>query len=99
MLVFIILVDVSRTDFPPLSFLSLGLFQPLRDVLPVRHLVDGLHVVRSDVLVLEIVGVLPDVDAEEGDETGRRLQRILAGQLTLRTGRDPDASKCTLPTT
>ena len=33
-----------------------------------------------DVLVLQVVGVLPDVDAEQGNEAGQGLKRILVKQ-------------------
>lgn len=57
----------------------LGLGQPLSHVLPVGHLVDGLDVIGPDVLVLQVVSVLPDVDAKEWNQTGGGLQRILVG--------------------
>lgn len=64
----------------------LGVGQPLGHVPPVGHLVDGLHVVGPHVLVLQVVGVLPNVDTEEGHKTGRRLERILQGSTgTIRT--------------
>src|SRR4029078_11501161 len=38
--------------------------QPLVDLRPVHHVPPRIHVVRAAVLVLQVVGVLPDVDAE-----------------------------------
>ena len=34
---------------------------------------DGFDVVWSDILILEVVGVLPDVDTEQGDEASGGL--------------------------
>ena len=42
------------------------------------YLENSFDVVRSDVLVLEVVGVLPHVDTEQRDQTGSGLQGILA---------------------
>ena len=42
------------------------------------HLVDGFDIVRPDVLVLQVVGVLPHVNPEQRDQSGRCLQRILS---------------------
>ena len=47
----------------------LGMNQPLGDVLPVRDLPDRLHIVGTHVLVLQVVSMLPDVDAKEGNES------------------------------
>lgn len=40
--------------------------ESLLNVRPVNDLEDTLDVVGPDVLVLEVVGVLPDVDAQQG---------------------------------
>ena len=37
-------------------------------VLPVNDLPDLLHVVQADVFVVDVVGVLPDVDGSIGEE-------------------------------
>lgn len=57
----------------------LCLGQSLSDVLPIGHLINGLDIVRSDILVLEIVGVFPDVNAEEGNQSSGGFQGILVG--------------------
>lgn len=55
------------------------LVEALSDSLPVDDLPDGLEVVGADVLVLEVVGVLPDINAQQGDQTGGGLERVLVG--------------------
>merc|ERR1712144_194987 len=54
-----------------------GTRETLADVLPVRHLPNRIHIVWSHVLVLQIVCVLPNVNAEQRNQAGRRLQWIL----------------------
>ena len=49
------------------------------DLALILYLVDGLDVIGPDVLVLQVVGVLPDVDAEEGHEARRGLKGVLVG--------------------
>lgn len=51
--------------------------EPFLDVGPVDDLEDPLHVVRPDVLVLQVVRVFPDVDAQQGHKSGRRFQGVL----------------------
>ena len=41
----------------------------LADVIPVENLEKGFDVVGAAVLVLQVVGVLPDIDAEDGTQT------------------------------
>ena len=41
------------------------------------YLENSFDVVRSDVLVLEVVGVLPHVDTEQRDKAGSGLQGVL----------------------
>ena len=41
------------------------------------YLENSFDVVRSDILVLEVVGVLPHVDTEQRDEAGSGLQGVL----------------------
>jgi len=53
------------------------LVEALGDSLPVNNLPDGLEVVRADVLVLEVVGVLPNINSQQGDQTGGGLERVL----------------------
>ena len=45
------------------------LCEPVAGVVPVDHVPHGLEVVRAHVLVLEVVCVLPHVDAENGNQT------------------------------
>lgn len=49
--------------------LLLGSCKPVADVVPADHVPNGLHVVRSHVLVLEIIGMLPHINAQEGYKT------------------------------
>lgn len=49
--------------------LLFGSLETLADVLPVDNVPDGLDVVRSHVLVLKVVGMLPNVDTKKRDET------------------------------
>ena len=46
-------------------------------IIIISHLEDGLHVVRPDILVLEVVGVLPHVDPEERNQASSGLQWVL----------------------
>ena len=43
--------------------------ETLADILPVDDIPDGLHIVGPHVLVLKVVGMLPHVDAKQGNET------------------------------
>jgi len=56
--------------------LGLGANQPLLGLVEVNDVPDSGEIVELDVLVLEIEGVLPDVNADEGDV---RKKRILVG--------------------
>ena len=57
--------------------LLLRLCQALGDIGPVENVEDGVNVRAAQVLVLQVVRVLPNVNAEQGHQTSRRLQRIL----------------------
>ena len=46
---------------PSMAGLPPGCRVTLPDVVPVNHAEEGLHVVRAEVLVLQVVGMLPDV--------------------------------------
>jgi len=46
---------------------------------PVDDVPDGLDVVRTDILVLEVVSVLPDVDSDDGLKAGGCLEGVLVG--------------------
>lgn len=65
-----------------MDFLGLGSrgSEPLLHVRPVDDLEDTLDVVGPDVLVLEVVRVLPHVDAQQGHETGRGFEGVLQKQ-------------------
>src|SRR3954466_13595117 len=69
---------------PPLSALrrsAVRRVEPLRHLVPVDHVPPRLQVVRALVLVLEVVGVLPDVDPDQ-----RRLARGDRRALVRRAG-------------
>lgn len=72
---------IVQTLFPQLpngldESLFLCSLETLAHILPVDDVPDGLHVVRPDVFVLQVVGVLPDVDAQEWDEAwGVRVRK------------------------
>jgi hypothetical protein len=46
-----------------------GTLEALIDVLPIGNLPNSLDVIRTDVLVLQIVSMLPDIDAKKRNET------------------------------
>lgn len=50
----------------PCSLLCLG--QTLGDILPVDDIPNGIDVVRSQIFVLQIVRMLPNVDSEQRDQ-------------------------------
>src|SRR3954469_1039775 len=45
---------------------AVGLAQALVDLIPVHHVPPGFQVVRTAVLVFQVIGVLPNVIAEDG---------------------------------
>lgn len=59
--------------------LLVGLGEAVGDSLPVDDVPDGVEVVGTDVLVLEVVGVLPDINSQKGDQSGSGLEGILVG--------------------
>ena len=66
--------------------LFLGLGKALGDVGPVENVEDGVNVRATKVLVLEIVGMLPNVNAQKWDQASGCLQWVLVlagGDLEL----------------
>ena len=63
--------------------LSFGLLTVLaeafRNGVPVDDLPNSLEVVGANVLVLKVVSVLPDINAQQWDQASGRLERILIG--------------------
>lgn len=49
--------------------LLFGSLETFAHVLPVDNVPDGLHIVRSHVFVLQVVGMLPDVNTKKRNET------------------------------
>ena len=60
-------VTLTRTLLEESSLLSC--LVSLSNVLPVDHFPDGFDVLRPHVLVLQVVGVLPDINTKQRDET------------------------------
>src|SRR4029453_13078152 len=56
----------KRGLLPLLASDALLLIVPLSHLVPVDHVPPRAHVIRAAVLVLEVVGVLPDVAPEHG---------------------------------
>lgn len=55
----------------------MGLGEAVGDSLPVDDVPDGVEVVGADVLVLEIVGVLPDINSQKRDQSSGGLEGVL----------------------
>lgn len=49
--------------------LLFGCLETLAHILPVDDIPDSLNIVRPHIFVLKVVGMLPYIDTEEGDET------------------------------
>lgn len=49
----------------------------LRYIFPIDNLPNLLQVVRSDIAVLQVVSVFPDIHAEQRDQTGAGFKRVL----------------------
>lgn len=65
----------------------------LADVLPVDDVPDGFQIVGPDVFVLQVVRVLPHVDAQQRNKTCRSLQGVL-----VRTSSNLQASSLLIET-
>lgn len=61
--------------------LLFGSLETLADVLPVDNVPYGLDVIRSHVLVLKVVGMLPNVDTKKRDETWGPETETVVGSL------------------
>src|SRR6476646_3482270 len=63
----------ARNDAEPAS----GFREQLVDIVPVHQMIDPrLQIVRAAIAIVDVVGVLPDVDAE--NRGGAMYQRVLA---------------------
>jgi hypothetical protein len=62
-----------------MDLLSLG--ETLGNCLPVDHLPDSLQVLGTSILVLKIVGVLPNINTEKRDEVKKGILVLGAGNL------------------
>lgn len=54
-----------------------------RNVLPVGDLPDCLDVIGTDVLVLQVIGVLPNINTKQRNETSSWFKRILKIRVQL----------------
>src|SRR6266478_7284280 len=62
---------------PGMTELASGFREQLVDILPVHQMIDKrLQIIRTAIAIIDVVGVLPDVDAE--DRRGAVHQRVLA---------------------
>lgn len=66
---------------------TLGLHEPLLHRLPINHIPNGIHIIRTNISIIDVIGMLPNINAEKRNESGGGLKRILVG-----TGGDFDAS-------
>src|SRR5450631_362532 len=65
------------SDHPGMTELTSGFREQLVDILPVHQMIDKrLQIIRTAIAIIDVVGVLPDIDAE--DRRGAVHQRILA---------------------
>merc|ERR1719378_1880848 len=61
------------------TLLAPGRLEPGSHIRPVRNLENGFHVVRTNILVLQVVGMLPYINTKEGHEAGGGLEGVLVG--------------------
>src|ERR1700730_10170210 len=65
------------SDHPGMTELASGFREQLVDILPVHQMIDKrLQIIRTAIAIIDVVGVLPDVNAE--DRRGAVHQRVLA---------------------
>jgi len=63
-----------------------GVLIALVDILPIDDVEEGLDVIGTKVLVLQVVGMFPDIKAKEGNQTMGDLEWVLVlagGNLQL----------------
>ena len=53
----------------------LSMLKTLQYIAPVHHVPNGLDIIWADVLVLEVIGVFPYINAEERNKTCRHTGR------------------------
>ena len=84
---------VERLSWSRAKELLLGGFEALVDLVPVDDVPPGGEVVGTLVLVLQVVGVLPDVVAEDGVEALAQRRVLVGGgdDLELAAGEDQPA--------
>ena len=51
--------------------------ESLLHLAPINDIPDGIHIVRTDVPIIDVIGMFPNVDPEERHEAGSCLQRVL----------------------
>lgn len=75
-----VIIHLGSTDTTPQQDnCSSSLAEPLGHGLPVDHVPDGAEVLGLAVLVLQVVGVLPGVDAQQGDQVAGDGVLVRAG--------------------
>lgn len=75
-----VIIHLGSTDTTPQQDNpSLSLAEPLGHGLPVDDIPDGAEVLGLAVLVLQVVGVLPGVDAQQGDQVAGDWVLVRAG--------------------
>src|ERR1700730_18103466 len=66
-----------RSIEPGMTESASGLREQLIDILPVHQMIDKcLQIIRAAIAIIDVIGVLPDVDAE--DRRGAMHQRVFA---------------------
>lgn len=71
---------------------TLRLHEPLLNVAPIEDGPNGVEIGWTRILVLQIIGMLPDVDAEQGSQAGGGLEWVLicgCGKLEMACARIP----------
>jgi len=90
---------VPRCGVVPPGLLLGGLVE-LGDLRPVDDVPEVLHVLGAPVLVLEVVGVLPDVEGEDRNVALRQRRvlvgQVVDGQLLLRVDDEPSPARAEL---
>ena len=65
----------------------------LRDVIPVDHMNDRRQIIRTAILILEVIGMLPNVDSEQRPPFGHQravlIRCCIEDQFFVRVHREP----------
>lgn len=63
----------------PSNSTTLGLHKPLLHSIPINHIPNGIDIIRTNISIIHIIGMLPNVNSKEGNQSRRGLKRILIG--------------------